>query len=171
MSGEGFLNNNDINATAVCIEFTGDDGVSPVVKVHPLFWEFVLSGSERVLKASKADVEAKTLVRLAFKSFELGIPFDNKDPTGKTIEAHVGVLYKSHVSKIEKMKEWPDSPFRSMKVEKKNNGFKLKPTSTKVTCSKCPGRANKSCKKTLCKKCCLEDESITSCAAHGKKPE
>ena len=74
---------------------------------------------DRVLKASKAEVKAKTLVCLSFKSFELGIPFDDKDPTGTTIDPHSELLFKSHVAKIEKMIRWSKSPFLRMKAEEK----------------------------------------------------
>jgi hypothetical protein len=44
LSGQGFLNNNDINATAVCIEVSQIEPLVVEVKVHPSFWEFVLLG-------------------------------------------------------------------------------------------------------------------------------
>jgi hypothetical protein len=171
-SGEGFLNNNDINATAVCIKVSSGDSSSIVVKAHPSFWEFILSGNDdRVLKASKAEVKAKTLVCLSFKSFELGIPFDDKDPTGTTIDPHSELLFKSHVAKIEKMMRWSKSPFLRMKAEKKSGGYALKVLATKIDCSICrTGRANKQCKKILCKKCCMNDASVSTCTTHGKKP-
>jgi hypothetical protein len=97
--------------------------------------------------------------------------FDNKDPAGKTIDPHSEVLFKSHAEKIEKMKDWNGSPFRLMQVEKKSGAFTLKVLATKVDCSRCgTGHANKSCKKTLCKKCCLANPSVSKCVAHGKKP-
>lgn len=165
-SGSAFLDNNDINATAVCIEAT-QDGFK--FKVHPTYWEFLLSYPDRILKPSRTGVRAKTLVRLAFKSYELGIPFDDKDPSGVPIDAQSEPIYKSHVDKINKMKDWKDSPFRRMRVEQKTNGFLLKMLATKVDCEECKaGRANKQCKKLLCKKCCLADETVTKCAAHGK---
>jgi len=165
------LNNNDINATAVCIEVTSGETVSAVFKAHRSFWDFVLSGTERQLKAVKAGVDVKTFVRLAFKSFELGIQFSEKDPSGKAIDLYSEVLYKSHVEKIEKMSKWDSSPFLRMKIEKKSRGYMLKPLATKVDCSACvTGRANKNCKKKLCKKCCLLDTSESKCTAHGKKP-
>jgi hypothetical protein len=115
-SGKGFLDNNDINATAVCIEVSHSGSSTAVFKAHPSLWEFILSGSgteERVLKASKADVKARTLICLSFKSFELDTPlaFDDKDPTGKTIDPHSEALFKRHTKKIEKMKNWKYLPF------------------------------------------------------------
>jgi hypothetical protein len=57
-----------------------------------------------------------------------------------------------------------------MKVEQKLNGFMLKLLAIKVDCEKCTtGHANKQCKKLLCKKCCLEDETVSKCAAHAWK--
>jgi hypothetical protein len=102
LSGQGFLNNNGINATAVCIEVCQIEPLVVEVKVHPSFWEFVLLGSERVLKPSKTDVKAHTLVRLAFKSFELDIPFNIRDPSGKAFDVHSKVLYKSHIDRLKR---------------------------------------------------------------------
>jgi hypothetical protein len=166
-SGLAFLDNNDINATAVCIEATRG-GFE--FNMHPTYWEFLLSFPNRALKLSQNGVRARTLVRLAFKSFELNIPFDNKDPSGVPIDAQSEPVYKSHVDKIDKMKDWKDSPFCRMTVEQKSNGFMLKLLAMKVDCEKCTtGHANKQCKKLLCKKCCLDtDETTTKCAAHGK---
>ena len=110
-------------------------------------------------------------MRLAYKSFELGIPFDNKDPAGKTIDPHSEVLFKSHAEKIEKMKDWNGSPFRLMQVEKKSGAFTLKVLATKVDCSSCgTGRANKSCKKTLCKKCCFANPHHKVPQRHQQEP-
>ncbi len=119
--------------------------------------------------ASRVQVRARTLVRLAFKSFELNIPFDDKDPSGVPINAQHEPVYKTHVDKINKMKDWKDSPFRHKSIQQKSNGFMLKLLATKVDCEKCTtGHANKQCKKLLCKKCCLDDETTTKCAAHRK---
>jgi hypothetical protein len=76
-------------------------------------------------------------VRLAFKLFELNIPFDNKDPSGVPIDAQSEPVYKSHVDKIDKMKDWKDSPFCCMRVEQRSNGFMLKLLAMKVDCEKC----------------------------------
>ncbi len=60
-------------------------------------------------------------MRLAFKSFELNIPFDDKDPSGVPIDAQSEPVYKTHVDKINKMKDWKDSPFHhesTAKVER-----------------------------------------------------
>jgi hypothetical protein len=66
---------------------------------------------------------------------------------------------------------WKDSPFREMRVEKKSTAFALKPLSTKTNCSYCnTGCANKQCKKSLCKKCCLAD-SLVEKAMYGPQEE
>jgi hypothetical protein len=112
------------------------------------------------------------LVCIAYKSFDLGITYSDKDTTGKTIDAHSEVLFKSHVEKIEKMNAgWDESlPFCQMKVEKKAGGFTLKALATKIDCSNCIiGHAYKQCKKTLCKLCCMKDALVLKCTAHGKK--
>jgi hypothetical protein len=125
---------------------------------------------DRVLKASKAGVKAKTLVCLSFKSFELGIPFDDKGPTGTTIDPHSELLFKNHVAKIEKMMHWSKSPFLRMKAEKKSGGYTPKVLATKIDCSIChTGHANKQCKKILCKKCCMNDAFVSTCTTRSWK--
>jgi hypothetical protein len=100
----------------------------------------------------------------------LNIPFDDKVLSDVPIDDQSEPVYKSHMDKIDKMKDWKDLPFCHMKVEQKLNGFMLKLLAMKVDCEKCTtGHANKQCKKQLCKKCCLEDETVAKCAAHGKR--
>jgi hypothetical protein len=82
-----------------------------------------------VLKASKAEVKAKTLVRLSFKSFELGIPFDDKDPTGMTIDPHSELLFKSHVAKIGK-----DDALEQITISSHEGGEKVRWIRTEGSC-------------------------------------
>jgi len=175
ISAEGFLANNDINATAICVEVLGLDQTNIQVHSSPAFWDFFFAkGNRRVLQACRPDVDLRTLVRLAYKSYQMGISFNEEAPGGRSILDLQDTIYHSHKEKIELLnKEWVHSPFLGFKIVKKHHGFQLERIITRIPCSKCKsGRANKNCKQVLCRKCCLEDDSKTKrCAAHdtGKK--
>ena len=81
VSADGFLANNDINATAAYIEVLGDEPELITISAAPLFWEFFFSSEdERVLKPTRAGVGMKTFVRLAYKSFQMKMKYSKMDP-------------------------------------------------------------------------------------------
>jgi hypothetical protein len=113
---EGFLSNNNINATAACIEvcLSSDDSSNESLSddesdesnnclqtvllnfyFDPEFWEFLLSPSHE-LRAVSADSGSRTLVCLAFKSYEMKIPFSCKIPLGNEIDPCCDPLFASH---------------------------------------------------------------------------
>jgi hypothetical protein len=151
---------NDINATSACIEVTSSDSV----------WEFLLQ-TNCALKATRTGVGARTLVRLAYKSFKMGIPFEATDPAGQQIMAESEPVFNSHSEKVKEMEGWDLSPFTFMKLEKAASGFVFKSTVTKIDCSGgcATGRANRQCKAKLCKRCCLLNDQTEKCSTHGKK--
>jgi hypothetical protein len=98
------------------------------------------------------------------------IPFCNTRLDGTEIDACTDQLFKSHVQKVEAMKDWDGSPFRIMHItEKRGEGSFLKRIAQKKNCEGCNiGRANKHCVHTLCKKCCNASSEIEKCIAHKK---
>ena len=81
------------------------------VHASPSFWKFAFDkNAARKIKVEKpfdtSEYEATTLVRMAFKAFELGFPFSfgDMDPT-------VGRIAESQKAKFDKMKDWSKSPF------------------------------------------------------------
>jgi hypothetical protein len=171
LSGDGFLANNDINATGVCIEVEGDEAELMSIKASPQFWEFFLStGDNRILKASKNGVGIRTFVRLAYKSYQMKIPYSNKDPDGNKLMNVQEKFFRSHKEKIEKMnRDWSEgSPFLNYDITNKNNDFYLEKAINRVDCENCKvGRANKNCVQGFCKKCCNKTDK--ECAAHKSK--
>ncbi len=167
VSPQGFLDNNDINATGICIEVLDDKSI----KVHasPAFWDFFFEES-RHLQACHEGVDTRTLVRLAFKSYESGIPFQTTNPAGKEIE-YGAKIFKSHKQKVEKMNStWDLSPFKRFDVKEYDRGFKLEPNSNIFMCSKCNRvRGNKRCVKKMCKGCCSKVGGDKKCSEHKQK--
>jgi hypothetical protein len=122
----------------------------------PDFWKFLLNDSmERNLCAVSLAAGSHNLMRLAFKSFEMCIPFCNKRLDGTEIDACTDQLFKGHIQKVE--------------AEKRGEGSFLKRIARKVNCEGCNiGRANKLCVQKLCKQCCSASSEIEKCIAHKK---
>ena len=75
LSVENLMRNNDINATSVCVLISLVDGE---VQIHwnipPVFWHFFLK--ERILHPVNMESPARTMMRIAYKSYKLGIACD-----------------------------------------------------------------------------------------------
>ena len=78
-------------------------------------------------------------------------------------------LFESHKKKLEKMANWSQSPFVGTKLVEKGNGrYRLVSLMQRVICKKCKhGRANKSCKKGMCARCCRHEPG--RCQTHKVK--
>ena len=171
LSCKKLVENNDINATAVAIEVVNtapaengsDNDVSLRLEVSASFWEFLLG--RRILRPVFGKNGARTLVRLAYKAFQMNLEFHHDiDPRNENI-------FKSHREKIVEMNEkWPQSPFQNMRVlQARGNAFCLDPTSQPEECTLCKSaKMNKKCAVKRCKKCCSKD-ATTDCVAHSKK--
>ena len=160
LSPSGFLENNDINVTASCFEVDFSFSKDQCLTLHasPCFWEFVFEKPEnRVIKVADSfdltEYKATTSIRLAFKKFEMqqfNLDMSNLDPTN-------GTFANSQKVKVDKMKDWIDSPFHSFECKKKNNCFSFVSKHNKVKCVDCGlERVNKQCTFTRCKKCCVK---------------
>jgi hypothetical protein len=118
-NAQSLLASNDINATAVAINVYETEPGQPVkftVEASAHFWEFILS-ERHVLKAvNPSRAKARSLVRMAYKAFEMGLPFDDS-----SIDPGSEVLYRSHKEKVDEMKDWADSPFANMRLERAEN--------------------------------------------------
>jgi hypothetical protein len=170
LSVEGFLENNDINATAACINVTrmdassdddSDNGSDALIDFDfhfaPEFWHFFLSSAtERKLCAISLAAGSRSLVRLAFKSFEMGIPFSSKRLDGTAIDPSADPLFASHKEKIKAMQQWQDSPFRIMHIvtdtTSAGGGSHLKRIAQKANCSESEllGLQNRPRKQDMC---------------------
>ena len=169
LSSNSFLANNDLNVTGAClnVNFSQDDLVS--LHASPSFWKFAFDkNATRKIQVEKpfdtAEYEATTLVRMAFKAFELGFPFTFGD-----IDPTVGSIALSQKVKFDKMKEWGSSPFHPYQLKKVQNHFFIVKKHPQVKCVHCGmNNANKQCKNEMCKKCCLQHGAL-SCKTHKHK--
>jgi len=109
LNWEAALNHNDIDATGVVVEAYRDTMRNLIVKFHvsSAFWDFLLS-DRPVIRPIEGAVRnsAQTMVRVAFKAFQMNLDFDvsSLDPT-------TGTIADTHVAKIAKMRGWSKSPF------------------------------------------------------------
>ena len=120
------------------------------------FWRFLLD--ERILQAWRTDSPARTLVRLAYKSYQMGLPFSMSD-----LSLCDGKLFSSHMKKVEEMKnDWGLYPFSDYKlkvVSKKTSIFGR----ARADCS-CGLKANLRCISNKCSKCCRS--ALQNCKVH-----
>ena len=103
LSHNSFLHNNDLNVTGACLDV--DFSRNELVTLHasPSFWKFAFDKNcNRIIQVEKpfdtSEYEATTLVRMAYKAFELQFPFEFGciDPT-------VGTLAMSQKVKFDKV--------------------------------------------------------------------
>lgn len=86
-----------------------------------------------------------------------------------------GTFANSQKQKLDQMKSWDKSPFHVFDCKKKKNQncFVFVSKHDKVACTVCKkGRVNKTCSKSMCKKCCVKCALSTStkckCKEHYK---
>ena len=109
------LKNNDINITSVCVNiFRGDDNEIRIQwNISPVFWYFLMQ--DRVLRFTNTDTPTRTLMRLAYKAYKIGIPCDCRG-----LIPYDGKLYKSHKHKFDTMGAWasgPTSPLKHLELK------------------------------------------------------
>jgi hypothetical protein len=113
-NAQSLLVSNDINATAVASNvYEVSQPVKFTVEVSAYFWEFILSERHALKAVNPSRAKARSLVRMAYKAFEMGLPFDDYG-----IDPGSEVLYRSHK---EKVKDWANSPFTNMRLERAEN--------------------------------------------------
>ena len=104
-------------------------------------------------------VQNATCVRIAFKAFEMGIPFEfgaGGDPTN-------GTLATSQKEKIDAMQMWDGNPsfVHDYNIKKINNHYRMQKKVAREQCTKCKSRyINSRCTTfKLCSKCCCVDRT------------
>ena len=120
--------------------------------------------------SSRTGVGLKTFIRLAYKSYQMKIPYSKEDPDGEKFMNEKEKFFSSHKEKIEEMNaKWEnESPFLNYNVISKQRAFYLEKITNKIDCKKCKsGRANKNCVQSFCKKCCVGTN--VKCTAHQTK--
>ena len=142
------MENFDINAIGVCVYIhVADKNVTSVEwTVTNAFWHFMFA--DPTLRCHQTDSPSRTLVRLAYKSYQLGLPFSMS-----SLSITDGVLYSSHRKKVEEMEQkWSDYPFSDYKLKKKTTKSFIF-TKVKSECQ-CGRKANLKCISKKCSKCC-----------------
>eukprot|EP00986_Skeletonema_menzelii_P014343 scaffold9453_cov75-Skeletonema_menzelii.AAC.1 len=171
LSPQAMLANNDINVTACCfhVDFSKDELVS--IHASPCFWEFLFQNkTKRTIRVVKPydtlEYGATTLVRLAYKAFDLDFPFTFGDLTPDDVG---GTIAESQKVKIDQMERWHNNPFITYACKKEKTYYKLVKKHSQEKCVKCLTKnRNKKCNANMCKPCCAEHGAPT-CSAHKKK--
>ena len=170
LSSQKLLDGNDINVTEASLSVqknvVGDD-VAVEILIGGSFWELLLQPHDvRRLAPCRSDreLEAKTYVRLAFKSFELGIDVD-----WDKYRCKAGEIAESHVKKLKSMEGWEHSPLQTMVIQRKKTKTLLSAIASFTPFSRpgCRERGNKRCAFTLCKTCCKKRIDHIVCKAHN----
>ena len=155
------LANCDINAVAVLVkvEVSSNKVLNTKWIVGAQFWEFLLRS--RTLRSWRTDSPARTLVRLAYKSYQMGIAFSQE-----SLCLMDGELFISHKKKVEEMEEkWAEYSFSHYRLKAK--GKKLFLFQKCLSECSCGRKANLLCSFDKFKRCCknLREE----CKAHKHK--
>ena len=151
--------NCDINAVAVYVHVHVENKVvrSSEWTVSPEYWHFLLV--DRTLQSWRAENPAQTLVRLAFKSYQMKLPFSTS-----FLSLLDGILFVSHQKKIHEMEsKWKDYPFSEYKLKQKT-GKSFYFIRFRVECA-CGRKGNLRCVSQQCAPCCRKDSNV--CKVHN----
>ena len=115
---------------------------------------------EHVLRSWNTDSPARTLVRMAYKSYQMGLSFI-QDP----LSILDGELFESHKKKHEEMlAKWEEYPFKHYRLLiKSKKSYKFRKAYAECLCGR---KANLNCAFGKCRKCCLKGQA--ECNAHKK---
>jgi hypothetical protein len=121
----GLLANNDINATAFALGVEEKNGsLAFEVKVSPQFWRFFLSDDHILCAVRPKQAKTRTLVRLAFKSLEMRLPFNDC-----AIDAKSEKLPLSQKEKIDRLnQEWQENPLSAFTLQRNGSAYTLRGT-------------------------------------------
>ena len=153
--------NCDIIAVAICVLVVVENSEVSATKwiVTPEFWHFLLIS--RTLQSWRTDSPARTLVRMAYKAYQMKIPF-----SFSSLSLLEGDLFASHQKKILEMKaEWPEYPFSDFRLRvKSRKSFEFALIRTECECGR---KANRKCVFLKCSKCCFKESGF--CKTHSSK--
>ena len=145
--------------TASCLHFYFSKDELFEFPVAPQFWKCLFDKKKlnrKVSSISRIGVQnetATTCVRIGFKEFEIGIPFEfgtGGDPTNRTLST-------SQKKKIDAMKMWDDNPFVNYNIKNINNNYIIQKKVAREQCPTCKSRhINASFTFKLCSKCCVD---------------
>ena len=152
------LQNCDINVVAVFAKVVVSGRKIQTVHwtIGAQFWDFLFF--DHTLRSWQTDSPSRTLIRLAFKSYQMGIPFDKG-----LLSPLEGEFFNSHKTKLLEMdQKWDQYPFKTYRLKAKSKkSFVFR--KAYVICS-CGHKGNISCTFEKCFKCCKKQSSI--CKIH-----
>ena len=149
LNAKNLTENFDINAVAVCICVSVANDKASTVEwlITPEFWHFVLE--DKTLRSWRTDSPARTLVRLAYKSYQMGLSFSMS-----SLSLSDGELFTSHKRKVEEMERaWVEYPFADYKLKAKSFKKSFNFVRVRVECQ-CGRKGNIKCSYNKCSKCC-----------------
>jgi hypothetical protein len=169
--------NVDINACAAGAVINVVDGKVASFEwlIQPSCWHFLLH-EPMMFRPISNRTGAQTLIRLAYKSFQLKLPF-SKEFRGKELDEVTGenIIYRSHKEKYDTitLAKWSENPFPPTEyslVAKSKNSWVFEDKF--ATCPTCYERGCKACKNgRRCKTCCTVLQQSTmppsaTCSTH-----
>ena len=158
---EAIIENCDINAVSVFVNVGVEKKrvVSTEVVTSPEFWDFLVF--DHTLRSWSTDSPARTLVRLAYKSYQMELPYAEG-----TLSLLDGEVFASHKKKVEEMElKWEDYPFSNYQLKKKTKkSFKFRKYYTECPCGR---KGNLYCISEKCSKCCRKQ--VSDCKVHKIK--
>jgi len=112
--------------------------------------------------------DTTTCVRIAYKAWQMpSFGFDLG-----SIDYTKGTLANSQKEKFDKMKNWPDNPFKEYQCNKRGNHFFMTKRHDRVYYVECKtGRKNVSCSHKRCKGCYSKKAAETADAAEAAEAE
>ena len=129
----------------------------------PAYWQFLLIGKDVVRPVLPSNCGAKTFVRIAYKSYQMVLPFDMFG-----VKPYNRKIAMSHKGKLEEVQRERDHHFfRNLRVKKTSgSGYQICREFTKTHCSTCKhGKANAKCAGKWCAKCCRKQDDV-ECKVH-----
>jgi hypothetical protein len=157
------ITHSDINACTGLLHVKVDAKSRVVMDVETILpaplWHFLLH--DRTLRTLLVTVPVQTCIRLAFKSFQMNLPFEFGD-----IKINDGAFFKSHLAKLEQLEKWDKNPFVGMEVRKgPSQSYLLIRSKNHVACASISShKANAKCALRMCKACCMKNPA--RCGAH-----
>ena len=95
LSARSFLDNNDLNITACCFQVNVEAEQIFTIHASPCFWQLIFQKvADRNIKSANtinaSTYGATTCVRMAYKAFQMGLPFSfgTINPTGSIATSH-----------------------------------------------------------------------------------
>ena len=129
----------------------------------PAYWQFLLTEKHVVNPVLPSNCGVKKIVRVAYKSYQMNLPFDMCG-----VKPCNGKISMSHKDKLEEVQRERDHHFsRNFRIIKTSgSGYQICREFTKNQCSTCKhGKSNSKCSGKSCYKCFIKQDDV-DCKVH-----